>query len=625
MKLSIIIPFYNTHEYTGELLATLGRQIHLLENPDDVEVILIDDGSDKPFVNNDEWVRVFRTRRSNPATARNKGLKLAKGDYIQFIDSDDLVSENFISCILEAIENGTDLVEFSWRSLSSGRFDVRLSQGDRCKMPGVVLRAFKRSYIGDTRFNEKKDATEDEDFSRRLGYLTEDVSVTVIPEYMYFYRDDVTGSNVKSYKAGYKHTKRIAYYIPHVEKGCEYIEQIKKDDEENEVILLTEQNDVPELKRYCQIFRPCRMWTHFAKGYRYPFEIISIPIDHQVMLYIQQLNIIGGIETFIYYFARLMKHKDVALVIGNLDESLKRKYERYIRVYDYTTRDKYSCDTLIMLRILDRIPANIEYVQSVQMCHACRTNPAWHIRQTSDFIVNVSEASKKSFGAEAENGIVIHNPIITDNPRALMLVSATRIPAPDKGQNEERMRRLADMLNEAGIPFLWFNFSDGSIPNPPRGMINVGRDEDIRPYIASATYLVQLSDSEAWSYSILEALTQNVPCIVTDFPSAREMGIKDGENGYILPFSMDFDVKRLLKVPKFTYLYDNEPIKRQWERIIDHKIKVKKKKMWDVVILQQYNDISLGRLMHPGETVPMPVERAKVIIDLGYGKVKGDI
>ena len=620
MKLSIIIPYYNTQGLTDELLKTLEPQMKR-----SVEVIVVDDGSETPFKTDYEWVKVIRTKRTNPATARNEGLKLAKGEYIQFIDSDDLISDDFVESILGAIKEGTDLIEYSWRSLNSGRFNVRLSQGERCKMPGVVLRTFKRSYIGDTRFNEKKDATEDEDFSRRLGYLTEPVSVTTIPQYLYFYRDEVQGSNVKSYKDGYKKTKRIAYYIPHVEKGSEYIDQIRKDDEENEVILLTEQNDVPELKRYCQIFRPCRMWTHFAKGYSFPFEIIPIPIYAKVILYINQLNIIGGIETFIYYFARLMKHKDIALVVYNLDESLKRKYERYIKVYEYTTRDKYSCDTLIILRILDKIPANIECNQSVQMVHACRTNPAWHIRQTSDFIVNVSEASKKSFGNEAKDGIVIHNPIITDNPRAMILVSATRIPAPDKGMNEERMRKLANMLNEAQIPFLWFNFSDGSIPNPPRGVINVGRCEDIRPYIASATYLVQLSDSEAWSYSILEALTQNVPVIVTDFPSAHEMGIKDGANGYILPFDMNFDVNRLKKVPKFSYLYDNEPIKKQWEKIIDHKTKAKKREMWDVVILQQYNDIELGRLMNPGEVVPMPKERAKQIISLGYGKEKGEI
>lgn len=620
MKLSIIIPFYNTQEYTNELLETLEPQIKR-----SVEVIVVDDGSEKPFETVYPWVKVIRTDHGNPAKARNRGLKAAKGEYIQFVDSDDLVSEYFVENILEAIKEGTDLIEFSWRSLNSGRFNVHLSKGERCKMPGVVLRTFKRSYIGETRFNEKKDATEDEDFSRRLGYLTEPVTVTTITTYMYYYRDEVEGSNVKSYKDGYKKTKRIAYYIPHVEKDSEYIDQIIKDDEENEVILLTEKNDVPDLNRHCQIYRPCRMWTHYAKGYQYPFEIIPVPIYSQVIIYINQLHVIGGIETFIHHFGRLMQEYEITLVVGTIDESLKKKYEQFIKVVPYTTRDKYGCDTLICVRILDRVPGNIEYNQSVQMVHACKTNPRWHIRPTSDYVVNVSEASKESFEDEAKDGIVIHNPIITDNPRALMLVSATRIPAPDKGQNEERMRRLAEMLNEAEIPFLWFNFSDGNIPNPPKGMINVGRYEDIRPYIASATYLVQLSDSEAWSYSILEALTQNVPVIVTDFPSAREMGIQDGENGYILPFSMDFDVKRLLNVPEFAYKYENDEIKSTWKQIFDHKMQVKRREIWEVQIIQQYNDILLERMCNPGEVIPMPIERAKKIIDLGYGKVKGDI
>ena len=242
----------------------------------------------------------------------------------------------------------------------------------------------------------------------------------------------------------------------------------------------------------------------------------------------------------------------------------------------YNPNGSYKCDTLIMLRIFDTIPENIYYSKSVQMCHACRTNPNWHIPQTRDFVVNVSNASKESFGNES--GIVIHNPIIKTDHKALILVSATRIPAPDKGRNEQRMRILAEMLNEANIPFLWFNFSEGNIPNPPKGMVNMGLYMDIQPYIKTATYLVQLSDSEAWSYSILEALVNEVPVLVCPFPSAKEMGIEDGKNGYILPFDMDFDIRKILNVPKFTYEYDNAPIKQEWQKIFDGKVRKREKK-----------------------------------------------
>lgn len=618
MKLSIIIPYYNTEEYTNELLKVLDNQI-----TNEVEVILIDDGSDKEFVPKYEWLTVIRTNNQGQSKARNLGINSSVGEYIQFIDSDDMVSEDFIEKILKATEEKKDLIEFSWKSLNSNRFNYRISE--RSMFPGVVLRTFKRSYIGETRFNEKKDAAEDEDFSRRLGYLTEDVDVTIIPDYLYFYRDEAEGSNVKSFKMGLKNTKRVIYYVPHMEKGSEYIEEIKKDDETNEVILLTDQNDVPELKRWCQIHKPQRMWTHYAKGYKYPLEIIPLPIKSKVMLYINQLYPIGGIETFIYHFARMMKDHDITLVVNHCPDNQRKRYEKYIRVVDYIATDRYICDTLVMIRILDRTPANFEYKQSVQMVHACKTSPSWHIRQITDYIVNVSEAGRKSFEDEATDGIVIHNPIYTENKKALILVSATRIPAPDKGDNEKRMRKLAEMLNEAHLPFVWFNFSGGQIPNPPRGMVNMGLEMDIQPYIAAADYLVQLSDCECWSYSILEALTQGTAVIVTPFESAKEMGVSDGMNGYIVPFDMTFDVHRLCNVPQFEYVYGNENIKKNWLRIFEHKVKKKKRTMWEVQVIQKYNDIKLDRICEPGEIISMPKERAKKILDLGYVKLKGDI
>ena len=250
MRLSIIIPYYNTRVYTDELLRALKKQI-----TQDVEVILIDDGSNEEYRPKYEWVNVIRTNNNGQAKARNLGLNRATGDYIQFIDSDDLVADDFIKRLFEKMQDGNDIIEFSWKSTGSGtRFDYKISEGQRLTNPSVCTRCFKRSYIGKTRFSEKKDATEDEDFSRRLGYLTEPVTVSFISDYMYFYRTDAQGSNVKRYKQGLCKTKRIVYYFDKVDADrADILEAIKKDDEENEVFLLTNKCDLPELKRYCQI------------------------------------------------------------------------------------------------------------------------------------------------------------------------------------------------------------------------------------------------------------------------------------------------------------------------------------------------------------------------------------
>ena len=58
-------------------------------------------------------------------------------------------------------------------------------------------------------------------------------------------------------------------------------------------------------------------------------------------------------------------------------------------------------------------------------------------------------------------GPVINNLMRKSSETTLFLISATRIPAPDKGDNEIRMRKLAQMLLDAKIPYLWLNFSDG--------------------------------------------------------------------------------------------------------------------------------------------------------------------
>lgn len=616
MKLSIIIPYYNTKEYTDELLGVLDGQI-----TKDVEVILIDDGSDEEYHPKYAWLEVIRTNNQGQSKARNLGINRSVGEYIQFIDSDDMVSEDFVSKILEKIPEGNDIIEFSWKSLNTSTFNFRLSEGNRSPMPGVVLRTFKRSYIGNMRFNEQKDAAEDEDFSRHLGYKFLPVSFSTIPDYLYFYRTEVEGSNVKQFKQGLKNTKRILYYYPTITADRkDILKDIMKDDETNEVILMTDRCDIPELKYFCQIMPPCRTWTHILKGEPYfNCEIIPVPLKSEIIIFINQLHIIGGIESFIYHFARLMQKHEIVLLVKNIPITQQIRYEKYIKVVQYSPRADYYCDTLIMLRILDQEPKNITYKRSVQMCHACRTNDSWHIGQSSDYIVNVSRASKNSFGYEAEEGIVIHNPIFNEQNKALILVSATRIPAPDKGNNEQRMRKLAEMLNDAEIPFVWFNFSEGQIPNPPRGMVNMGLEMDIQPYIKAADYLVQLSDSEGWSYSILEALTQNVPVLVCPFPSAYEMKIKDGKNGYIIPFDMNFDVHCLLNVPRFEYKYDNDKIREQWERIFKGYAKPKKKKGMQIRVIMTYNDIFFGRMMQPGEIVTMSLDRAKIIIDHGYG------
>lgn len=115
MLLSIIVPFYNSHEKSRRLLATLSAI-----NRADVELIFIDDGGtieEHSLLKDD--VKVFsidcmliRQKNSGPGAARNTGLKLSKGDYVWFVDSDDDINIDVIHVVDNLRTHCYDFLDF---------------------------------------------------------------------------------------------------------------------------------------------------------------------------------------------------------------------------------------------------------------------------------------------------------------------------------------------------------------------------------------------------------------------------------------------------------------------------------------------------------------------------------
>ena len=619
MKLSIIIPYYNTKVFTDEILDTLAPQI-----VKDVEVIVVDDGSPVPYKTEHKWCKVIRKKNGGACTARNLGIERSKGEYIAFIDSDDNVPPYYVAKILEKLPEGDDVIEMSWKSLGSGgnQYNVVIRAPQRLENCAVWCRVFKRSFIGDTRFNTHKDSTEDEDFTRHLQcqdwqQLPEDVKLGYISDYMYYYRTDVVDSKFKKFKSGMQHTKRITYCFDEVTADrTDILDTIKKDDEQHEVWLLTNKCEIPELSIHCRIGKPDRpLFTHYLKG-DYPAPNVSIippAIKTDVVLYVEYADLVCGISTFIYNFCTEFKGRfDMAVIYDRFDPKLVERLSKVVPVYQNNSSLKVVCNTLILNRLSDRIPKGIEYKKSVQLNHACKLAREIPDR---DFNVNVSKAAKESWGEQAADALVIHNPIHVEVPPLLFLVSATRHGAEDKGQNDKRFRILAEKLEKSGIPWIWLSFSNKPLPNMPSHFINMSPEVNIQNYIKKATYLIQLSDQESFSYSIVEALSNGVPVICCPMPVLEEIGVEDGKNAHVVPFDMDFDVNTLLDVPEFEYAYDNGPILKSWEKLIKKPKPVKKLRagMVLVEITYPYQDMELHQFMHPGEKVVMREARAKYL------------
>lgn len=318
----------------------------------------------------------------------------------------------------------------------------------------------------------------------------------------------------------------------------------------------------------------------------------------------------------------MRRYYDIVVVYERMDDLQVAKLSQIVRTVKYDPGKQIQCDTLILNRLTDQIKPNIIYQQSIQVCHACQ-QANYRIPTDRDILVNVSEAAKESWGDESKHGLVIHNMPYAQEEPCLMLVSATRVNAKDKGQNDIRMRKLAEMLDEAAIKFIWLNFADAKLTGMPKSFINMPAMANIQPYITKADYLVQLSDTEAYSMSILEALTLNTAVIATPFPSLFEEGFEDGKTGYVVPFNMKFDVKKLLDVPKFEYKHDNIEIINQWRRILGNK---KPKRDYipqtsvSVTCTNQYYDNELRRTVRKGETIQTSERRAQLICGAGYGR-----
>ena len=114
-KFSIIIPIYNVEDYLSKCLDSVIEQTLM-----DIDIICVNDGSkDKSlnilqqYSNNDNRIRIISKENGGLSSARNAGLKVAKGDYICFLDSDDYAEPNLCERLYtEILEYKPDIIAF---------------------------------------------------------------------------------------------------------------------------------------------------------------------------------------------------------------------------------------------------------------------------------------------------------------------------------------------------------------------------------------------------------------------------------------------------------------------------------------------------------------------------------
>lgn len=130
----------------------------------------------------------------------------------------------------------------------------------------------------------------------------------------------------------------------------------------------------------------------------------------------------------------------------------------------------------------------------------------------------------------------IYNPFKLDNTLLKPHLRLTSAQRHSDIKRPERIEIVADVLKELDIPFTWNVFTDKNENTNKDGVIYRRRVPNPLPYIQDSDYFVLLSDSEALGYCVLEALALNTKVLVTPLEAFDELGVVDGENGFIIPF-----------------------------------------------------------------------------------------
>ena len=255
---SIIVPVYNVANYIGECLDSLLNQTYR-----NIEIILINDGSSdesekicKEYLVNDPRIKYVYQDNAGLSMARNRGIDLATGEYLTFVDSDDYIKDYMIEVMIKAIANtGAEIALAKMTEFEKLFFDDTVIPNPVEMNSEKVLKAiFKEKHITTSASAKiyKKELWKDvkypqdkifEDYYTIYKLIDKASKCVFVNNYVYYYRPNPSGI-MKT-----KFDKRKLQYFDATEEIIDYMKN-------NHPILIKDVNN-----------RTCRYAISFYNSY----------------------------------------------------------------------------------------------------------------------------------------------------------------------------------------------------------------------------------------------------------------------------------------------------------------------------------------------------------------------
>lgn len=352
--------------------------------------------------------------------------------------------------------------------------------------------------------------------------------------------------------------------------------------------------------------------------------------QEKVIIYVGYVYDIGGIESWIYYMCQnLYSYYNILLLFDSGNIIQLKRYNKYVEV-EHRNRDKqYECDTLLIASNWAEFPKNIKYKKCITTIHSdykyfneqLRSNLTV-VKQANEIICVSKQASDSIYELFKLKNKIIPNILgkkIKTN-KILHLVSFTRLSI-EKGY--DRICYFVNILKNNNIKFDWKIFSDAEHwkidkLNCPE-VIFMKPTLDVYDYMVDADYVVQLSDTEAFCYTVHESLQYGTPVIVTNINAFKDVVI-DGYNGYKFELDMsNVDSNMLNKIvnniPKdFVYDESFEELKQKWFEVLGKPVKIddniNHSSIVKLKVIENYYDVEIGKDMKIGDIIEVDKLRA---------------
>lgn len=200
-KISVIIPFFNRNDIIKETIQSILNQTY-----QNFEILIIDDGSEialtQKDIQNDLRIKVFRQTNQGQTVARNLGAQKSEGEFLLFLDDDDLISPTYIEKCIHVLQSNDDIkIAYTEASIFGrgkskkwrlAKFNLHQFLLENCIYVSAVHR--KSDFINVGGFDDR--LTFFEDWDLWLSIIKNNGLVYRVPETLFHYRKDINQNSV---------------------------------------------------------------------------------------------------------------------------------------------------------------------------------------------------------------------------------------------------------------------------------------------------------------------------------------------------------------------------------------------------------------------------------------------